>query len=106
MGLDNVGKYLPVYGTFHISGCQKRKRVASVDGECGILWFCPFPLPRLVILDLQRGYWLAEKQGPGSQVCVESRVLANRNGAIQFLWRSYLCALGPIFFRFLGSLLE
>lgn len=45
-------------------------RVTGVDGQTRVERFRPFPLSRLMILDLQRGHWLPEQQGQRAQVGV------------------------------------
>ena len=53
----------------HISSSNKRERITSIDCQSGVLRLHIFPFASAVILDLQSGDRLAEKQSPRAKIC-------------------------------------
>lgn len=60
-------------GRLDVAASQKAQGVASVDSQTAVKRLGPLPVAGLVIPDLQRGHWLAEKKGDGAEIGVATR---------------------------------
>lgn len=53
-----------------VVACQERHGIACVDCQAAVQGLGPFPVPRLVILDLQSRDRLTKEESQGSQIGV------------------------------------
>ena len=57
-----------MYCRLDISTSEEGQRITGINRQTCIQRFCPFPITRLVVFDLQRSYRLSEQQGDGAQI--------------------------------------